>query len=58
MRPPCEAGGAGGPLSGSKGCGRVLGSSGKGPAPAWGKALAEAGRAAGTLLRGRGSEAL
>lgn len=59
LSPPGADGGAGGPLSGSKGCGKLLGSSGK--VPAWGKALAEAGRAAaaaGTLLRGSGRDAL
>lgn len=59
LSPPGVDGGAGGPLSGSKGCGKVLGSSGK--VPACGKALAEAGRAAvaaGTLLRGIGRDAL
>lgn len=62
LSPPGAAGGAGGPLSGSKGCGKLgklLGISGK--VPAWGKALAEAGRAAaavGTLLRGIGRDAL
>lgn len=59
MSPPGAFGGAGGPLSGSKGCGKVPGSSGK--VPACGKALAEAGRAAvaaGTLLSGSGRDAL
>lgn len=32
LSPPGADGGAGGPLSGSKGCGKVLGSSGKVPA--------------------------
>lgn len=59
LSPPGAVGGAGRPLSGSKGFGKLLGSSGK--VPAWGKALAEAGRvvaAGGTLLRGIGRDAL
>lgn len=58
--PPCEVGREVEPVSGNKGWGKLLGSSGKGPAPACGKALMEAGRvtADGMLLSGRGSEAL